>query len=183
MDFLEAQDNLLRAKISQAANANKTRLLTFPFQVGQRVRLSTENRCREFKAAGERRVAKFMPRFGGPWKIVAVNVDSSMVTLDLPNSANYDLVFHTSELLPYNENNDELFPGQARHKPKPIVISGTEEHFVDHITRSRRRGRGRQYLVRWQGEGPEGDVWLPRRELEDCEALDNWLAENPEEDF
>lgn len=182
-DFLEAQDNLLRAKISQAAQANKTRSLTFPFQVGQRVRLSTENRRREFKTTGERRVAKFMPRFGGPWKIISVNVEKSTVTLDLPNSANYDPVFHTSELIPFRENNDDLFPGRALHKPKPLEINGSEEHFVERIIRSRRRGKGRQYLVRWQGEGPEGDVWLPRRELEDCEALDNWLAENPEVDF
>jgi len=180
-DFLEAQDNLLRAKISQAAQANKTRLLTFPFKVGQRVRLSTENRRREFKAAGERRVAKFMPRFGGPWKITAINVDSSTVTLDLPNSANFHPVFHTSELIPYIENEDELFPGRAVHKPKPMRIDNFEEHFIERIIRSRRRGRGRQFLVRWQGEGPEGDIWLPRSELNECEALDVWLAENPDD--
>jgi hypothetical protein len=30
--------------------------------------------------------------------------------------------------------------------------------------------------VRWRGKGPEGDKWLPEQELEDCEALDNWLT-------
>jgi len=34
---MEAQDNLLRAKISQAAHANKSRTLTFPFAIGGRV--------------------------------------------------------------------------------------------------------------------------------------------------
>ena len=29
----------------------------------------------------------------------------------------------------------------------------------------------------WQGEGPEGNKWLPAWELEDCEALDVWLAQ------
>jgi hypothetical protein len=181
IDVLQARDNLLRAKISQAAQANKTRLLTFPFQVGQRVRLSTKNRRREFKAAGETRVAKFMPRFGGPWKIIAIDEAHSTVTLDLPNSANFHPVFHTSELIPHKENDDALFPDRARHKPDPVFIDGTEEHYVERILQTRHRGRGLQYLVRWQGEGPEGDVWLPRRELEDCEALDTWLAENPED--
>lgn len=37
MDVLEAQDNLLRAKISQAVQANKHRTLTFPFTIGSRV--------------------------------------------------------------------------------------------------------------------------------------------------
>jgi hypothetical protein len=32
------------------------------------------------------------------------------------------------------------------------------------------------YRVRWQGEGPEGDKWLPAEELTDCEALDTWAA-------
>lgn len=180
-DELEAQDNLLRAKISQAAQANKSRSLTFPFSVGQRVRLCTKNRRREYKAAAGKRVAKFMPRFGGPWKVIGIDEKHSTVTLDLPNSANYDPVFHTSELIPYRENDGALFPARERHKPDPIQIDGSEEHFVDYIVRSRRRGRGRQYLVRWQGEGPEGDVWLPRHELDNCEALDTWLAENPEE--
>ena len=40
---MEAQDNLLQAKISQASQANKSHSLTFPFSVGNRVRLSTLN--------------------------------------------------------------------------------------------------------------------------------------------
>lgn len=51
-----------------------------------------------------------------------------------------------------------------------------EEWFVDRIVDQRQHGKGYQYLVRWRGEGPEGDLWLPRRELKDCEALDLWEA-------
>ena len=179
-DVMEAQDNLLRAKISQASQVNKTRTLTFPFHVGDRVRLSTRNRRHEFKAAGDKRVAKFMARHTGPFRITEIDEEHSTVTLDLPNSANFYPVFHTSEVIPFIENDDDLFPSRARHKPSPVVIEGAEEHFVDCIVAARRRGRGWQYLVRWQGEGSEGDVWLPQREIEDCEALDNWLAEHPE---
>ncbi|KAG1863440.1 hypothetical protein C8R48DRAFT_773484 [Suillus tomentosus] len=32
----------------------------------------------------------------------------------------------------------------------------------------------RKYLVRWLGFGADEDEWLPRRDLEDCEALDAW---------
>jgi len=38
------------------------------------------------------------------------------------------------------------------------------------------QGRGMQYLVCWQGEGPEGDEWLPASKLENCEVLDHWQA-------
>ena len=44
VDTLEAQDNLTRAKISQSAQTNKSRTLTFPFKVGDHVRLSTKHR-------------------------------------------------------------------------------------------------------------------------------------------
>jgi hypothetical protein len=44
MDVFEAQDNLLKAKLSQAVQANKHRTLQFPFTVGSRVRLSTLHR-------------------------------------------------------------------------------------------------------------------------------------------
>ncbi len=104
----DAQDNLLHAKISQAAQANKSRTLTFPFRIGQRVRLCTKNRCREYKASDDRRVAKFMARFDGPFPIVAVDEEHSTVTLDLPNSANFYPVFHTSDILPFTENDNLL---------------------------------------------------------------------------
>lgn len=46
----EAQDNLLKAKISQAQQANKHCIGIFPFEVGQRVWLSTLHRRWEYKA-------------------------------------------------------------------------------------------------------------------------------------
>ena len=178
-DVRDAQDNLLLAKITQSAQANKTRTLTFPFSIGQRVRLTTKNRRREYKNSDGKRVAKFIARFDGPFKIVALDKENSTVTLDLPNSANFTPTFHTSHVFPAVENNGELFPSRSLQKPTPISLNGQEEHFIDHILAERRRGRGHQYLVRWRGEGPEGDTWLPRREVEDCEALDTWLAANP----
>ena len=100
-DVWEAQDNLLKAKISQAQQANKHRLGMFPFKVGQRVRLSTLHCCREYKSRdGKRVVVKFMPRYGGPYKIIKTNPEFSTVTLDLPTTNNIFPVFHTSEILP-----------------------------------------------------------------------------------
>ena len=40
----------------------------------------------------------------------------------------------------------------------------------------RKRGKKTLYKVRWQGEGPEGDLWLPAEELSECEALDLWIS-------
>jgi Integrase zinc binding domain len=107
---MEAQDNLLHAKISQSSQANKNRTLTFSFSIGSRVRLSTLNRRKEFKTSGEKMVTKFMPRFDGPYTVTNINPDHSTVTLDLPNSPNIFPTFDTSMVIPYIKNDPTLFP-------------------------------------------------------------------------
>jgi hypothetical protein len=176
-DVWEAKDNMIKAKISQAQHANKHRTLGFPFEVGQRVRLSTLHRRREYKSKDETRVVKFMPRFDGPYKILQINPTHSTVTLHLPNSPDTFPVFHTSEVLPFIENNDYLFPSRAQHTPEPVSVNDNLEYRIEKILDEKKgRGRGnRKYLVRWVGQGPEYDLWLPQKEIDDCEALDVWL--------
>jgi hypothetical protein len=60
-DTLEARDNLLAAKLLQAANANKDQRPNPDYQVGQRVRLTTEHRWSMYLQSKEGRCAKFMP--------------------------------------------------------------------------------------------------------------------------
>ena len=84
IDTLEACDNLARAKISQSAQANKTWTLTFFFRIGNRVQLSTKNRHHKFRTLGLLHVAKFMPRYDDPFKILSINKSKSTVTLNLP---------------------------------------------------------------------------------------------------
>ena len=170
----KAQDNLISAKISQASQANKKHSLTFPFKIGDRVVLSTLHCHHEFRAGDSNRVAKFMPCFDGPFVIKDTDEKHSTVTLDLPNLPNIFPVFHSSEVKPFTENNDDLFPSRALLLPEPVTIDGQQEFFIDRIVDERMRGKKTLYRVRWQGEGPEGDLWLPADELADCEALDVW---------
>jgi hypothetical protein len=102
------------------------------------------------------------------------------VTLELPNTSHSFPVFHASEVLPFKENDDTLFPDRALHPPDPVVIDGEEEFFIDKIVDERRHRKVTQYRVRWKGEGPEGDKWLPSEEVENCEALDAWQARKQE---
>ncbi len=39
-----------------------------------------------------------------------------------------------------------------------------------------------EYLVSFRGYGDEENRWLPRREVEELEALDRWLASRPKVD-
>ena len=172
---LEAKDNLLTAKIDQADLKNRHRRTDFPFRAGDRVLLSTANRRREYKTDNSLRVAKFMPRFDGPYSVISTNEKHSTVTLDLPHSPNMFPVFHTSEIIPFRENNGTLFPDRTLTPPEPLLINGEQEFFIDKIVDEKRKNKQTLYRVRWQGEGPEGDKWLPACELEDCQALDVWL--------
>ncbi|KAF9554024.1 hypothetical protein CPC08DRAFT_603592, partial [Agrocybe pediades] len=77
---------------------------------------------------------KFMPRFDGPYPITAVDQQHSTVTLDMPNNnKNKVNVFHTSQVLPFKENDDDLFPSRKLEKPPPMVIDGDDEYFIKDI--------------------------------------------------
>lgn len=176
-DLLEAKDNLLAAKISQATQANKHRGPEVTFCEGDRVMLSTFHRRRDYVQKDDKRVAKFVPRFDGPYTIVKAFPEKSVYTLDLPNSPGTFPTFHASLLNKYIANDASLFPSRQLDEPDAVVtIEGDDYWDIEEIIDERKRGRGYQYLVRWTGYRPDMDLWLPRREVEDCAALDAWLS-------
>jgi transposase InsO family protein len=67
IDSSEAKDNLLASKVSQAFHANKGRGAEDTYAVGDKVMLSTLHRRKEYKAGNKNRVAKFFPRWDGPF--------------------------------------------------------------------------------------------------------------------
>jgi len=177
MDVLEAQDNLLHAKILQAVKANKHCSMIFPFSIGSCVHLTTLHRCNEYKVKGEKWVAKFMPCYNGPYKIVDTNEKHSTVTIELPNALNIFPTFHTSEVLPFIKNDNSLFPLCKFEEPPPILTpEGEEEFYINKILDQHCQGCSHQYLIHWYSYGQDHDQWLPASELQECTALDEWLA-------
>jgi hypothetical protein len=71
---MEAQDNLLKAKIAQSVQSNKHHSLSFPFAIGAHVHLCMLCHWNEYKSKDEKQVTKFMPRFDGLYMII--NVES-----------------------------------------------------------------------------------------------------------
>jgi hypothetical protein len=108
---MEAWDNLLQAKISQALSANEYCSNDFPFEKGARVILSTLHRCKEYKAKDEHQVAKFMPQYNGPFRVTETAPEISTITVNMPNHLNTFPMFHTSQALPFIKNDKDLFPG------------------------------------------------------------------------
>jgi hypothetical protein len=118
-----------------------------------------------------------MPRFDGPFKIIATDEAMSTIKLKLPPNSKTHLVFHTSLVLPFKENDPNLFPSCKFAKPQPIINkAGDQEYFVRDIIDERRSGHGFKYLVRWVGYGEEENRWLARKELEDTKALNIGLG-------
>jgi hypothetical protein len=175
-DLLDAKDSLTTAKINQAHHANKDRTPDPVFDLGDRVLLATAHRRREYMQEKDGRAAKFMPRFDGPFEVIKAFPESSAYTLHLPEATKIFRTFHSSLLRPYMENDDILFPSRKFDRPGPIVTAAGEvEYFIDKIIDERTRGRGKQFLVRWLGYGPDADLWLPRRELSDTDAYADWM--------
>ena len=126
--------------------------------------------------AKDGRMAKFMPRFDGPFRVLKAYPDSSTYTLRLLEYSKIHWTFHSSLLCLHIENDPELFPGRTLQRPGPIMTAeGETKYFIDKIIDQCTQGHGKQYLVRWLGYGPESNLWLPQRELADTEAYTKWL--------
>ena len=97
-DVADVKDNLLLAKIAQAHYARTSHPDKIMYNVGNKVMLS------KYKQRGEKKVAKFFPRWDGPYMIVEVNAESSY-TLGIDNGYPY----YSSELKLYHANDPENF--------------------------------------------------------------------------
>jgi hypothetical protein len=176
-DVAEAKDNLLLAKIFQADQVNRRCAPEDVYKVDDLVMLSTANRRKEYVSTGSGRSAKLFPRRDGPYRVVEAFPQTSTYRLEVPNAPpNFCFSFHASQLKRYVPNDRDLFPEREFPRDGPVMLAdGREEHVIERVLDERRRGRGWQYLVRWKGYGPGDDEWLPRREVEETVALDEWL--------
>ncbi|KAG9223840.1 hypothetical protein CCMSSC00406_0007702 [Pleurotus cornucopiae] len=175
----QAKDSLIASKIAQSLSANTHRRDEIPFKTGDKVFLSTTNRRKEYKHAGDDRVAKFMPRYDGPYEITRCFPERSTYTLLMPNSPDVFPTFHASQLRRFVENDVELFPSRELDRPEAVIVDGTgeEEWLVDKIVDEKRGRGGQEYLVSWKGYGAEENRWLKRCDVEELEALDIWEAQ------
>ncbi len=102
-----------------------------------------------------------MQKFVGPFKI-ARRVNPVTYRLTLPCSIKVNPTFHVSLLKPVLCS-PFVAPGKA--PPPPRVIGGRPAFTVHRILGVRQVRGSRQYLVDWEGYGPEERSWVPARNI------------------
>ncbi|KAJ3561342.1 hypothetical protein NP233_g10248 [Leucocoprinus birnbaumii] len=184
-NVMAAQDNLLEAKINQAATANKHRRDEFPFKVGDQALLSTKNRMKELQnVSGNKIAAKLAPRYDGPYRIVAIDESHSTVTLDIPGQDNKCRVFHTSVVrkftapVPEHQGGEESTRQPPLSKDPPPVMTRTgPEYVIEKILQHRRKGNGYEFEVKWRDfpDSDEHNEWMTTTKLKHTVALEKYL--------
>lgn len=166
----ETRSALERAQVSTQRTANKHRNSAPSYQFGQLVWLNTKN----IPLLSESR--KLSPRFNGPFPVKKV-INPSAFRLKLPSNMKIHPTFHVSQLKPVSSS--PLCP--PSETPPPARIIDDHPAFIVHcLVDSRRRRRGLQYLVNWEGYGPEELSWVPRSFILDPDLISDFHKAHPD---
>ncbi|KAI7809212.1 hypothetical protein IRJ41_002606 [Triplophysa rosa] len=169
LTWRKVRHNLLRASQSYQRQANRRRRPGPTLRPGQRVWLATKNLPLRVESR------KLAQKYIGPFR-VARRVNPVTYRLYLPSSLKINPTFHVSLLKPVVSS---PFVPAGRPPPPPRIIQGQPAYTVRRILDTRRVQRSVQYLVDWEGYGPEERSWVPAKDILDPDLIRQFKARDP----
>jgi transposase InsO family protein len=169
----QAHIHLLHAVRRQEQQANRHRRPAPKYSAGQWVWLSTRDLRLRLPCR------KLSPRYVGPFQILK-QVSPVSFRLDLPADYRISPTFHVSLLKPAGGPRGASEVGATAPDPSPILIDGEEAYRVHEVLDSRRRGNILQYLVDWEGYGPEEQSWVNAGDILDPSLTEEFHQTYPE---
>ena len=144
----QREEALAAHELARTRMINRKQSTFTPFSTGQKVWLDTRN----LKVNYHKKMA---PKREGPFEILEV-LGPVTYRLNLPTSWKIHNVFHATLLRPYVEN--DIY-GNNYPRPLPELLEGEEVYHVETIMKHRKRGRGYQYYIKWEGYPISEATW------------------------
>ncbi len=170
----EAHVHLQRAVHRTREQANRHRRANPNYQPGQWVWLSTRDLRLRLPCK------KLSPRYVGPFKIIR-QITPVSFRLALPAHYRISPTFHVSLLKPAGGPRGEEVQDEAGdQRAPPIIVDGQEAYQIREILDSRRQGRFLQYLIDWEGYGPEERSWVNAEDILDPSLTTDYHRDHPD---
>ena len=156
------------AQDKQAAQYNKSRRPVPEFKKGSRVLVNPHSlEWVDSKGSG----AKLKQRWIGPFEVIQT-INPKVYCLRMSDQYPGLPVFNIEHLKPYTES-DKKWGERMLMRESRRIKPATEEYSVEAIVGHRRKRRGMEWLVRWEGYGPQFDTWEPTISLKNVPLVLN----------